>query len=113
MLNFGNGGISRLMNKAAMCRRSSAGTSITTVSRATVALLAPSALSSFGYGTSGLIAVANAHLFRGIACSVTSLFGFHQLSFVALILRCVSAVDLRQEPDMGNLYVRIRAGGGE
>ena len=24
-----------------------------------------------------------------------------------------SAADLRQEPDMGNLYVRIRAGGGE
>jgi hypothetical protein len=26
---------------------------------------------------------------------------------------CAPAVDPRQEPDMGNLYVRIRAGGGE
>ncbi len=35
------------------------------------------------------------------------------LSSVILILRRASPVDLRQEPDMGNLYVRICAGGGE
>jgi hypothetical protein len=30
-----------------------------------------------------------------------------------LLRRCAPAVDPRQEPDMGNLYVRICAGGGE
>jgi hypothetical protein len=35
------------------------------------------------------------------------------LKKLILILRCALAVDPRQEPNMGNLCVRIRAGGAE
>ena len=53
------------------------------------------------------------YLNLGSHARVTSIGGFRPLSSVILIRRSASAADLRQEPDMGNLYVRIRAGGGE
>ena len=39
--------------------------------------------------------------------------GFAQCAGASRTSALSSSVDLRQEPDMGNLYVRIRAGGGE